>query len=71
MRFTRTLLEFETQFPAEADCWAYLRRARWPAPSVFGWKRSRRRARRSNVLQPSVSDADERNTSAPIPSRIR
>ena len=30
MRFPRTLLEFQAQFPDEAHCWAYLRRARWP-----------------------------------------
>ncbi len=30
MRFPRTLLEFQGQFPDEAHCWAYLRRARWP-----------------------------------------
>jgi hypothetical protein len=30
MRFPSTLLEFQTQFPDEASCWAYLRRARWP-----------------------------------------
>lgn len=30
MRFPSTLLEFQTQFPDEASCWAYLCRARWP-----------------------------------------
>ncbi len=30
MRFPTTLLEFQEQFPDEAQCWAYLRRARWP-----------------------------------------
>ena len=30
MRFPRTLLEFQAQFPDDAHCWAYLRRARWP-----------------------------------------
>jgi hypothetical protein len=30
MEFPRTLLEFQAQFPDEAACWAYLRRARWP-----------------------------------------
>ena len=30
MRFARTLLEFQAQFPDDAHCWAYLRRARWP-----------------------------------------
>lgn len=30
MRFPSTLLEFQAQFPDEASCWAYLRRARWP-----------------------------------------
>ncbi len=30
MRFSRTLLEFQGQFPDEAHCWAYRRRARWP-----------------------------------------
>ncbi len=30
MRFPRTLLEFQAQFPDDAHGWAYLRRARWP-----------------------------------------
>jgi len=30
MRFPSPLLEFQTQFPDEASCWAYLRRVRWP-----------------------------------------
>jgi len=30
MRFPRTLIEFQDQFPDDAHCWAYLRRARWP-----------------------------------------
>jgi hypothetical protein len=30
MQFPRTLLEFQDQFPDDAHCWAYLRRARWP-----------------------------------------
>jgi hypothetical protein len=30
MEFPRTLLEFQTQFPDDATCLAYLRRARWP-----------------------------------------
>ena len=30
MQFPRTLLEFQAQFPDEASCWAYLRKARWP-----------------------------------------
>jgi transposase-like protein len=30
MQFPRTLLEFQAQFPDDAACWAYLRRARWP-----------------------------------------
>ncbi len=30
MRFPCTLLEFQVQFPNEARCWSYLRRARWP-----------------------------------------
>jgi transposase-like protein len=30
MRFPRTLLEFQSQFPDEARCWESLRRARWP-----------------------------------------
>ena len=30
MQFPRTLIEFQDQFPDEAHCWAYLRRARWP-----------------------------------------
>lgn len=30
MQFPITLLEFQAQFPDEAHCWAYLRRARWP-----------------------------------------
>ena len=30
MRFPKTLLEFHSQFPDEASCWAYLRRMRWP-----------------------------------------
>ena len=30
MQFPRTLVEFQDQFPDEAHCWAYLRRARWP-----------------------------------------
>ncbi len=30
MEFPRTLLEFQAQFPGDADCWEYLRRARWP-----------------------------------------
>ena len=30
MRFPSTLLEFQSQFPDEASCWAYRRRARWP-----------------------------------------
>ena len=30
MRFPSTLLEFQTQFPDDDHCWAYLRRARWP-----------------------------------------
>jgi transposase-like protein len=30
MQFPCTLLEFQAQFPDEASCWAYLRKARWP-----------------------------------------
>jgi hypothetical protein len=30
MRFPCTLLEFHSQFPDAAHCWAALRRARWP-----------------------------------------
>ncbi len=30
LRFPRTLLEVQAQFPDEASCWAYLRHARWP-----------------------------------------
>ena len=30
MQFPRTLVEFQDQFPDEAHCWAYLRRAGWP-----------------------------------------
>ncbi len=30
MRFPSTLLDFQTQFPDDDHCWAYLRRARWP-----------------------------------------
>lgn len=30
MAFPRTLFEFQTRFPDEASCWAYLRRVRWP-----------------------------------------
>ena len=30
MQFPRTLLEFQSQFPDDAHCWAYLRRVRWP-----------------------------------------
>ena len=30
MQFPRTLVEFQDQFPDEAHCWTYLRRARWP-----------------------------------------
>ena len=30
MQFPSTLLEFQTQFPDDAACWAFLRRARWP-----------------------------------------
>jgi transposase-like protein len=30
LQFPTTLLEFQAQFPDEASCWAYLRRARWP-----------------------------------------
>ena len=30
MRFPSTLLEFQSQFPDDDHCWAYLRRARWP-----------------------------------------
>ena len=30
MQFPPTLLEFQAQFPDDAACWAYLRRARWP-----------------------------------------
>ncbi len=30
MRFPRTLLEFQAQFPDDAHCWAYLRQACWP-----------------------------------------
>ena len=30
MRFPCTLLEFQAQFPNEARCWSYLRKARWP-----------------------------------------
>jgi transposase-like protein len=30
MKFPRTLIEFQDQFPDEEHCWAYLRRARWP-----------------------------------------
>ncbi len=30
MQFPRTLVEFQDQFPDDARCWAYLRRARWP-----------------------------------------
>ena len=30
MRFPCTLLEFHAQFPNEARCWSYLRKARWP-----------------------------------------
>ncbi len=30
MRFPSTLLEFQTLFPDDAHCWAFLRRARWP-----------------------------------------
>ena len=29
MKFLRTLVEFQDQFPDEEHCWAYLRRARW------------------------------------------
>ncbi len=30
MQFPRTLIEFQDQFPDDAHCWTYLRRARWP-----------------------------------------
>ena len=30
MRFPSTLLDFQTQFPDDDHCWAYLRRAPWP-----------------------------------------
>lgn len=30
MRFPSTLIDFQTQSPDDAHCWAYLRRARWP-----------------------------------------
>ena len=30
MQSARTLIEFQDQFPDEAHCWAYLRRARAP-----------------------------------------
>ena len=30
MQFPHTLVEFQDQFPDDAHCWAYLRRARWP-----------------------------------------
>ena len=34
MRFPRTLVEFQDQFPDDGHCWAYLRRARWPGGFV-------------------------------------
>ncbi len=30
MKFPRTLIEFQDQFPDEEHCWTYLQRARWP-----------------------------------------
>ena len=30
MKFPRTLIEFQDQFPSEASCWEYLREVRWP-----------------------------------------
>ena len=30
VQFPRTLIEFQDQFPDDAHCWSYLRRARWP-----------------------------------------
>ena len=30
MKFPRTHIESQDQFPDEEYCWAYLRRARWP-----------------------------------------
>jgi hypothetical protein len=47
MRFPKTLLEFQAQFPDEESCWDYLRRVRWPR----GFVCPRCRARYSHFIE--------------------